>query len=238
MVESMTSAPMATGVSSPVWPLPDVTRRRWTFGASRANGTRRHAGVDLYAPRGSVVLAPESGEVVATQGFNGPNAVALVMQTDSGPAILFGEVEPGSWTRLGLEVGSRVEAGQPVATVGINPGGSQMLHLEMYRDGTRRNYRWMAGNPAPEQLLDPTQYLQAAKALDVQQQDPVIPDDEGEIEDPDHIETDETEVEVEVEPQDPVIPDIMPTDETPQIRFPTEGLFALGVLLMLERMDG
>ena len=67
------------GGASPVWPLPDVTRRRWTFGASRASGRRKHAGLDLYAPRGSVVLSPEQGEIVAFQGFNGPLAVAMLI---------------------------------------------------------------------------------------------------------------------------------------------------------------
>jgi Peptidase family M23 len=178
--------PAAEGAQSPVWPLPDVTLRRWTFGASRGGGSRRHAGVDLYARRGSVVLAPEAGEIVATQRFNGPNAVALLIQTDTGPVILLGEVEPRSWQQFGLSRGSRVDAGQPVATVGINPGGSQMLHLEMYRDGTRKNHRWYAGQEAPDELLDPTGYLQSAKALDVGQSDDDIEDDDGEAEDPQH----------------------------------------------------
>ena len=88
---------MARGHMSPVWPLPDVTRKRYTFGAPRANGQRKHAGLDFYAPRGSPVVAPESGVIVATQRFNGPNAHAILLQTDTGPVILFGEVEPGSW---------------------------------------------------------------------------------------------------------------------------------------------
>lgn len=168
----MTSAvPMATGSPSPVWPLPDVTRKRWTFGASRAKGKRRHAGVDLYAPRGSVVLSPEDGRVVAWQKFKGPRAHALLIQLDSGPVVLLGEVEPGSWAEFGLGIGSRVIAGQVVATVGINPGGSQMLHYEMYASGTRQNHQWYAGQRPPAQLRNPTHYLQSANALDADQSD-------------------------------------------------------------------
>ena len=220
--------PMAEGVSSPVWPLPGVTKRRWTFGASRAGGRRHHAGVDLYAPRGSVVLAPEAGTIVAAQPFNGPNAVALLIQTDTGPVILLGEIEPDSWREFDLDIGSRVSAGQEVARVGINPGGSQMLHYEMYRDGTTRNDRWYYGRPPPDNLLDPTGYLQRAKALDVGQQDPGVEDDAG-VDDHDH--------------DDPELPDIKP-DIHPQI--PPDGVpwqgfgrvaLVLGALYFLSEMD-
>lgn len=179
------TAPMATGHGSPVWPLPDVTRRRWTFGAPRSNGRRQHAGVDLYAPRGSVVLAPESGRIIGSQRFLGPNAVALLMQTDSGPVILFGEIEPQSWTEFGLSTGSMVERGAPVARIGIAPKGGQMLHYEMYTRGTRQNARWTAGQAPPSNLLNPTQYLQSAMALDASQSDPDIVDDDDPAEDHD-----------------------------------------------------
>ncbi len=211
----MSEAPQAQGVPSPIWPLPDVTRRRWTFGAGRAKGKRRHAGVDLYAPAGSVVLAPESGTIVATQRFNGPRAHAVLLQTDTGPVILLGEVFPGSWNDFGLSIGSRVDAGDPVARVGINPGGSQMLHYEMYTDGTRRNARWYTGNPPPDNLLDPTNYLQRAKALDVAQDDPSIPDEvDADDDDDDDLEiNDDPEQESPVKPS--VSPDPIPTPTRP-----------------------
>lgn len=53
-----------------------------------------------------------------------------------------------------------------------------MLHFELYTEGTRRNARWYQGSPPPANLLNPTQYLQSAKALDVGQQDPSIDDDD------------------------------------------------------------
>ena len=183
----MTAVPMATGAMSPVWPLPDVTRKRWTFGASRAKGERRHAGVDLYALRGSVVLAPEAGLVVRSQRFNGPNAHALLIQLDSGPVVLLGEVEPNSWLKYKAGPGARVQAGQPVADVGINPGGDQMLHLEMYVSGTRKNQRWYTGKQPPAALLNPTAYLKSASALDTDQNDDPgdDSDDAGEVDDDD-----------------------------------------------------
>ncbi|TPV95535.1 MAG: DUF333 domain-containing protein [Myxococcales bacterium FL481] len=168
---------VAQGFYAPVWPLPDVSKRVATygglaFGAARKGGQRHHAGVDIIAPRGAVVVAPEAGSVVATQRFNGPNAHALLLQTVTGPVILLGEVEPDSWADFGVDVGSQVERGQPVARVGVNPGGSTMLHFEMYREGTTRNHQWWQGRPEPSELLDPTVYLETAAAGDHVQPEP------------------------------------------------------------------
>ncbi len=140
------------------WPV----RRSREFAALRGGGTRHHAGVDLTAKYGDVVVATEDGRLVAKQSFNGPKAVALLLETDSGRVILYGEIAPNSWRSFGLSIGSRVVAGQPVGWVGINPGGSQMLHFELYRKGTRSNKRWMVGDAPPSALIDPTQYLDAA----------------------------------------------------------------------------
>ena len=163
----------AVGHPQPAWPLPDVEPRLVAtyggkaFGATRpASGgrARRHAGVDILAPRGSLVVAMEDGELVADQPFLGPGAVALLQQTNTGPVILYGEVEPDSWREFGLRVGSPVQRGQAIARVGVTPGGSSMLHLETYRQGTRRNARWFADTFPPPSLLEPTAYLEAAAA--------------------------------------------------------------------------
>lgn len=159
----------ATGHPAPVWPLPDVRKRVATYGglafaASRKSGLRHHAGVDILAPKGAEVVAPEAGVLVRSQRFNGPQAHALLLQTKTGPVILLGEVLPGSWSEYGLDIGSAVERGQPIARVGINPGGSTMLHYEMYREGTTRNHQWMQGAPPPSELLNPTVYLETAAA--------------------------------------------------------------------------
>ncbi len=164
----------ATGTAAPFWPLPSIPKRVATFGgkafgAARRRGKRHHAGVDMLAPRGAEVVAPESGTIVATQRFTkfktGATATsALLLQTDSGPVILLGEVIPGSWNQYAAGIGSRVEGGQVVAQVGTNPGGSTMLHYEMYTEGTSRNRQWFKGATPPPELLDPTQYLETAAA--------------------------------------------------------------------------
>lgn len=198
---------VAHGTATPFWPMPSITKRVATyggkaFGASRLEGLRRHAGVDILAPRGAEVVAPESGTIVATQRFNGPRAHALLLQTDSGPVILLGEVEPGSWHQYNAGIGSRVEGGQPVARVGINPRGSTMLHYEMYREGTARNHQWWKAAAAPAELLDPTVYLEAAAAGE-----PVTP---VPSDDHDH-DPEDTDTDTDTTPHDPG-DDTMPDD--------------------------
>jgi murein DD-endopeptidase MepM/ murein hydrolase activator NlpD len=133
------------------------------FGAPR--GGRRHAGIDLFGNAGDPVVAVADGIVVRTQTFElGTDAILV----DHGSAVvLYGEVDPGSWRRVGVSVGSRVRRGQQIASVGCmvwsgNSCSSHMLHLETYRTGTRENQRWSAGSRAPAALLDPTRMLLVA----------------------------------------------------------------------------
>lgn len=174
--------PFAEGLERPVWPLRTRHPRRgvvsyrgvdgrvrgnWSrrFGAPRQGktGRRKHAGIDLFAYAGDTVLAMASGTVTAVQSFHlGSWAVFI----DHGPVtVMYGEVDKGSWTRLGLEVGSTVRAGQPVAEVacmvrdGDGECRSHMLHLEAYAPGTTTNHRWPADQDAPAALRDPSRLL-------------------------------------------------------------------------------
>lgn len=217
----------AVGVASPFWPLPAVTRKRFTFGWGRRKGLRHHAGVDLYAPRGSPVVAPEAGTLIRWHRFVGPHSVALLMQTDTGIVILFGEVEPRSWEKHGLKIGSRVRAGQTVAEVGINNDKSQMLHFETYVKGTRSNRRWYKGKPPPPALLDPTLYLRTAEALDGTQGD----DDGDDVDDggsnDDDINDDQGDDDVKPDIAIPDTGDIIPNSGG-------VGLFALALVLLAD----
>lgn len=171
----------AQGGRSPVWPVASTSSRgdevayydvydqihgNWArrFGATRDGHT--HAGIDLYANDGDVVVATEDGTIVGTQTFHlGTDAVLL--QTDSGIVVLYGEVAPWSWKKYGLQVGSRVRAGQPIAQIGCMVGEppnceSHMLHLETYRAGVTQNEHWYGSPPAD--LLDPSRYLLRASS--------------------------------------------------------------------------
>lgn len=167
------AVPYAFGDPSPAWPLPGqaaaMTSMR-EFGASRKK--KWHAGIDLKAPEGTVVVAMESGRVTKIvrgwdnirEGKHVGNTARILIEGDTGPVVNYAAVGIDSWEPFGLKRGDRVQKGQPIARVGRYPDGGQMLHLETYRHGTRDNLRWMKGSPAPEGLLDPTFYVETARA--------------------------------------------------------------------------
>jgi len=159
--------------SKPTWPLVNAYTPRVpetggrAFKASRpfsdvCNSDREHGGIDLSGNEGDRLVAMEDGVIVATQGWDGPMAKAILLQTDRGPVLLYGAVAPNSWKKFDVQVGTRVTQGQTIATLGVYPGGSTMLHFELYKKGTTKNSVWCEGKPQPENLLDPTEYLKSA----------------------------------------------------------------------------
>lgn len=160
------------GALGPIWPLaydPDpkvATTGGKSLGAPRDQGGRYHAGVDIITPYKTPVVATESGRIVATQPWSGAQAKALLLETNSGVVVNYGAVAPDSWEEFGVDVGSQVKAGQPIARIGKYPAGSSMLHFELYLGGTRKNTPWKTGRNPPPNLLDPTDYLlRAAKRV-------------------------------------------------------------------------
>jgi len=192
-----TSVAFAQGGDRPNWPLVTAdddklrvsyedVRRLWHGRWGRHMGAKRkstdpdtgetynrvHVGVDLFADPGDLVAAPEDGEVIAALPFY-KGTGAIYIRTDSGIVVNLGEVQLGSWKPFGIatgiDQGTRVIAGQPVARVGKSDDGSHMLHVETYADDVTTDeirqgkMRWIAGNDPPAKLLDPTRYLVRAQ---------------------------------------------------------------------------
>lgn len=180
----MQGVPFAAGSMAPRWPIALSSNSRWRevsyldvngqvhgrgarrFVAPRSGGARRHAGIDLFANGGDTVVAPESGVIFADQNFLNtiPGDDALLLRTDSGLVLLFGEIVANSYRDFGLRLGDRVTKGRPIARVGVTSNGSHMLHFETYRGSATRNYPWFVGKPPPAKLLDPTDYLLRARS--------------------------------------------------------------------------
>jgi hypothetical protein len=155
------------GSQNPLWPLP-TPPKAWTsggsFGAKRPSSktfTRHHQGVDLYASKGTPVLACEDGIVVADQGWDGPDTRAVLVESkETGVLLLYGAVAPGSYPKNG----TKVVQGQQIATIGVYPHGSSMLHIEAWKPGVRPpRPRWEANGSQPSQLYDISEYLERAK---------------------------------------------------------------------------
>lgn len=138
-------------------------RGRRAYLADRSDGTRRHAGVDLGAPPGSPVLAPERGLVVAVaRSTPAPPGVAAwpVARpwTGYGPAVVLLQGESGRWHLLShvawpvrVADGASVERGEHVADV------SHLAHVH-WEVRTRPNVP--RGVATSDVTLDPLAWLE------------------------------------------------------------------------------
>ncbi|MDR3391950.1 MAG: LysM peptidoglycan-binding domain-containing protein [Sulfuriferula sp.] len=102
------------------------------FGSSRSHGTRKHAGVDLYAVKGTPVRAMADGVVLIVHDFYCQTAQIVV---NHGTFIArYGEVDPRK-ANIFVKEGQQIKRGDPLGKVGHLVGikvPSDMLHLEMY----------------------------------------------------------------------------------------------------------
>ncbi len=142
------------------------------FGVARKFHT--HEGIDLYCADGTPVVAMEAGKVVAIEDFTGTAAgspwwfdtKSVLIEGQSG-VVCYGEITPES----NLQVGATIEKGQRLGAVKMvlrkDKGRPRsMLHLELHCPGTTHTSPWMHGDPRPATLLDPTDLLIKAAALD------------------------------------------------------------------------
>jgi murein DD-endopeptidase MepM/ murein hydrolase activator NlpD len=127
------------------------------FLAPRSGGQRYHVGIDLWGEAGDLIVACEDGKIVNHYNFY-DGVDCLIVQCDSGIVINYGEVKSNSWQLFGLQNGSRVYAGQPIAVVG-QMTNSAMCHFETYTQGTIKNYTYYPEQQPPSRLLNPTKYL-------------------------------------------------------------------------------
>lgn len=122
------------------------------FGASRDNGSRKHAGVDVYPPGGpgTPVKSIRAGTVVKVAPFytRASGEVTHGVLIDHGEWVAnYAEVRPQ------VGVGAAVAAGQQIGTV----SGTAQLHFEVYAPGTRTWTSWYGSKPA--NLIDGTDLM-------------------------------------------------------------------------------
>lgn len=141
-----------------VWPI-DRKPKMWTklgsFGANRSNGTRKHQGIDLAAPKSCSVYAMYDGIITYDQGWSGPNTKAvLVYNEEFDTTFVYGAVAPNSYPKIG----TKVKKGEKIAEIGVYPNGSTMLHLEVWK-GKLKPPRTIWKKEKPENNIDPADYL-------------------------------------------------------------------------------
>lgn len=148
-----------------IWSLPLGKYLPAGFGARRKFNL--HTGIDLFCNHGQMLAAVEAGTVVSIKDFSKNKnkspwlnkTRAILIEGRSGVVAYCNVIE-----RTGLTVGTKVEAGEIIGNVvRINKKQRKndicMLHLELYKAGTRKRVTWSYNYPKPPQLLDPSKYL-------------------------------------------------------------------------------
>lgn len=133
------------------------------YGSNRSNGKRKHAGVDLYAPKGTAIRAMKDGKVLQHYSFYlGTHALEI----DHGDMVIrYGEI---SHVADGIEPGENVKRGQIIAYVGelIFKSGNKMsmLHLEAYKGTATGALTVRDAKPYQRRsdLFDPTTLLDSS----------------------------------------------------------------------------
>lgn len=93
-----------------------------------------HSGIDLAAPTGTPIVATGDG-VVSSAGWRGGYGIAVVLEHGNGIQTLYGHM-----SRLNVQAGERVQAGQVIGTVGSTGRSTgPHLHYELRKDGTPIN---------------------------------------------------------------------------------------------------
>jgi murein DD-endopeptidase MepM/ murein hydrolase activator NlpD len=121
-----------------------------TWGASRSGG-REHKGVDIFAAKGTPVLAASAGTIV-NRDSNGLGGLSLYERAMDGRTIYYYAHLSG--TRAGLKVGDLVRAGDVIGYVGStgNVTGSPHLHFAAFTV-TDPNRWWRGRDLNPYDLL-------------------------------------------------------------------------------------
>jgi hypothetical protein len=103
------------------------------FGDPRDNGTRAHEGVDIFAPRGTAVVAVADGRIETSR--NTPTGGLVIWQADAGSALTYYYAH---LDELLVRERAYVRAGDIIGRVG-NTGNARgtrpHLHFAIYRPG-------------------------------------------------------------------------------------------------------
>jgi len=177
-----------------IWPVPGSYEKKtpamgepggfWEF-----RGDRHHCGIDIYAPRGSQVLAFEDGIVVDMGAFTSPGQVDywnetffIVLMLCSGLFARYAELDASV-----LENDDIISEGQCIGHVEqvLNPDKidlrapeyvrqlcrrrhTSMLHLEILAKYSQEIESYLGGNcfqgTMPDYLLNPAGYLKSTEA--------------------------------------------------------------------------
>ena len=155
-------------IQNPIFPFKSKPSESYktgnrAYGTNRSRGNRKHAGVDLYAPKGTAIRAMKDGKVLQYYSFYlGTQALEI----DHGDMVIrYGEIAK---VADGIKTGVAVKRGQIIAYVGelVFKSGNKMsmLHLEAYKGTGSGALTVRSAKPYQRRsdLFDPTSLLDSA----------------------------------------------------------------------------
>lgn len=136
------------------------------WGAGRDNGDRKHEGIDIFAKRGTAVLAATDGYIMraANSGLGGKQ----VWQRDglTGNSLYYAHLDS-----ILVESGARVKTGDPLGLVGSTgnaAGGPPHLHFGIYSAGGAVDpYPYVQKRGVPEFRKSDLPFLKWAKSANI-----------------------------------------------------------------------
>jgi murein DD-endopeptidase MepM/ murein hydrolase activator NlpD len=124
-----------------VFPLWIKPRASWKdgpryFGCPRSGGTRKHAGVDLYAPFGAKIRAIADGVIIRPPYYFYDGTNALEVFHPGVGVVRYGEIS--SSKRVPAKAGQKVKMGEHIAYVGLLDSlNMSMIHFELFGASAR-----------------------------------------------------------------------------------------------------
>jgi murein DD-endopeptidase MepM/ murein hydrolase activator NlpD len=119
-----------------VCPVKGPVRIGQGWGAPRDGGRRRHQGIDLLAPAGTLLVAVASGHITRLSNLDrGRGGISLWLRDTRGTAYYYAHNQHNL-----VHLGQRVRAGQLLARVGATgnaKGGPPHLHFQIHPGGGR-----------------------------------------------------------------------------------------------------
>jgi len=103
------------------------------WGAARDGGARGHEGIDIFGVKGSPMVAPVAGMVVATSGDVGNGGRSVTVRRADGFEVYLAHAD-----RVDVAVGDTVAAGQRVGAVGNSGNATSTgahVHVQVYAPG-------------------------------------------------------------------------------------------------------
>jgi len=118
-----------------VWPVRGWMTSRFGYRNSpHGEGRRLHAGIDIAASRGTVVVAPSDGHVVWS-GYHSAYGNLVILDHGYGLSSKYAHL-----SRVAVRVGQRLSAGDLVGRVGSTGRSTgPHLHFEVHQDGVPTN---------------------------------------------------------------------------------------------------